>query len=545
MGRARAQPHTDAAVSAPVPPDAPGPAPVPRQGRGSGLPRALWAIAALHLLLLLGYSVMVPIFRAPDEYVHVDLARHLARTRSYPAFDQLSVSASTVAARGTSSAYRSGGRPVGVVDAVPAEARPTFAEAGSDVPTEVANPMPRHPPLYYGVAAAVLAAADALFPGWPWSFDGTVGLLRLLDVALVAPLPVLAWATARRLGCPARTSLTAAVLVLAVPQLTHIGSVVTNDDLLVVLSAGLFLLAARVVTGDVSRRTAILAGVIIGLALLTKAFALILAPWIVAAYLFAPGARSQRRLLVDRLGWVVGLGTVIGGWWWVRNLVVYATVQPHLRLPEAAVEPVSPEGGFFLASFAERLFGSFWGNFGSFEAALPAVVVTVATLTVAAGVVVAFVRGRVPAVRARLAYFMFPVTALLAVVAVNSFWAHLNPSIPFVSQGRYLFPGLVGLVVVAAVGFDQITRKRTPGLPLVAFAAAVVMQVLAIEAIMARYWVGGASVEGLRSMLAFSPWSPAVVFVGAVATVGVAGWAARELVRSWSHERRGASTGVR
>ncbi len=527
----------------PVPPDAPGPAPAPPQRHGPGLPRSLWAIAVLHLLLLLGYSVMVPILRAPDEYAHVDLARHLARTGTYPDFDEPSVSASTVAARGTSPAYRPGGRPVGVGDAVPAEERPTFAEAGPDVPTEVANQMAQHPPLYYGAAAAVLNAADAAFPTWPWSFDRTVGLLRLVDVALVAALPVLSWATARRLGCPARTSLTAAVLVLAVPQLIHIGSAVTNDGLLVVLSAGLFLLAARVVTGDLSRRTAILAGVVVGLALLTKAFALILVPWAVAAYLFAPAARAQQRLLVDRVAWLVGLATVIGGWWWVRNLLVHGTVQP--RLGEAAVEPVAPTGGFFLTSFADRLFGSFWGNFGSFEVALPAVAVTAATLAVTAGVVVAFVRGRVFAVRARLAYFVFPATALLVVVAVDSFLANLSPGTPLAPQGRSLFPGLVGLLVVAAVGFDQITSKRTPALPLVAFAAAVVMQVLAIGAIMGRYWVGGASLEGLRSMLAFSPWSPAVVFVGAVASVGVAGWAAWELVRDWSHERRGAAARVR
>lgn len=523
-------------------PSRPSPSPAPPR---RGLPRALWAVATLHLLLLLCYSVIVPTFRAPDEYAHVDLARHLARTGTYPDYDELFVSAPIFAARDTSPAYDAGRRPVGTADAVPGDDRPSFAEAGRDVPTEAANQMPQHPPLYYGVAAAVLRAGDAVFPGWPWSFDRTVGLLRLLDVALVVALPVLAWATARRLGCPPRTSLTAAVLILAVPQLTHIGSVVTNDDLLVVLSAGLFLLAARVVRGDLSRRTAIVAGVVVGLALLTKALALILAPWIVAAYLLAPGARVQRPVVLDRMATVVVLGMAIGGWWWVRNVVVHGRLQPGLRLRDAAAEAVSPAAGFFLSSFTDRLFGSFWGNFGWFEVALPSAAVAAATLAVAAGVVVAFVRGRVAAVRARLAYFMFPATALMVVVAVNSFRTYLKTGTPFVAQGRYLFPAVVGLVVVAAVGFDQVIARRTPALPVLAFLGAVVMQVLAIGAIMGRYWIGGTSLEGVRSMLAFSPWPPVVVFFVGVVALAVAGWAARELVRSWIDERRGVPAALR
>ena len=538
-------PDEAAAEPAPAPTRPLAPAAPTRSQRRPPVPRAMWAITALHVLLLLCYSVIVPIFRAPDEYAHVDLARHLARTGTYPDYDELFVSAPIFAARDTSPAYDAGGRPVGTADAVPPDARPSFEETGPDRPSEAANQMPQHPPLYYGLSAALLSLADAAFPAWPWSFDRTVGLLRLLDVALVAGLPALAWATARRLGCPIRTSLTAAVLMLAIPQFTHIGSVVTNDALLVVLSAVLFLLAARIVSGDLSRRTAILTGIVIGLALLTKAFALILAPWILGAYLLSPGAPDRRDVRAGRLAWVAGLGTVIGGWWWVRNVVVHGSLQPGLRLRDAATETVTPDAGFFLSSFADRLFGSFWGNFGWFEVALSGVAVAVATLVVAGGVTVAFVRGRVGAVRARLAYFLFPAAALLVVVAVNSYRAYLKTGTPFVSQGRYLFPALVGLVMVAAVGFDQVTSRRTPALPLLAFAGAVAMHVLAIGAIMGRYWIGGASLEGLRSMLAFSPWPPVAVFVVGVVTIGVAGWVARELLRCWGEERRGATASLR
>ena len=491
-----------------------------------GIPRAVMAVTALHLLLLLGYSVLVPIFRAPDEYVHVDLMRHLARTGEYPDFDGLYVSAPVIAARDTSPAYVSFTGPVGAGEAVPSAARPSFADLGPEVPTDAVNQMPQHPPLYYGLGAAVLTALPDDMP-----FDRTVAVLRLVDVALVAAVPLLAWATARRLGCPPAVALTAAVLVLAVPQFTHIGSVVNNDVLLVSLSAVLFLLAARVVTGDLSRRTAVLAGVVTGLALLTKVFAVVLVPWIVVAYLLAPGVRGRWRLVMARLGWVVGLATVIGGWWWVRNVVVHGTVQPGLRLRAAAEGGVDADVAFFLGGFFGRLLSSAWGDFGWLEVSIPPAAIAVATGALVAAVVAAFVRGWGAAGRARAALFLFPAVALVGVVASGAWNAYLKTGTPYASQGRYLFPGLVGLMVVAAVGLGHLAAGRRRWLPLLAFAGAAAMQVTAVVTIAGRYWAGGSIVERGRALLAFSPWPPAVLLVLASVLVVVAGWAAVELAR--------------
>lgn len=385
--------------------------PPPPPLSGAGIPRAVWLVVALHLALLAGYSVMSPVFRAPDEYVHVDLMRHLAATGDYPAYDELNVSAPVFAARDTSAAYVADAPAVGVDEAVPPSERPAFEDLGPEVATDIPNQMPQHPPLYYGLGAAVLRAADAVAPGWPWSFDRTVALLRLVDVALVAAVPLLAWATARRFGCPPRAALTAGVLVLAVPQFTHIGAVVNNDVLLMALAAGMFLLAARILTGDLSRRTAVVTGIVTGLALLTKGFALVLAPWIACAYLLAPGAAARRRLVGNRLAWVVGLASAVGGWWWVRNVVLYQRVQPGLRLREAAAD-VDASPVFFVTRFVARLSRSFWGDFGWFEVALPPLAVALASLVLVAAVVTAFVRGRVLAVRARLAYLVFPAAGL-------------------------------------------------------------------------------------------------------------------------------------
>lgn len=271
------------------------------------------------------------------------------------------------------------------------------------------------------------------------------------------------------------------------------------------------------------------AGVVTGLALLTKGFALVLVPWIVGAYLLAPGAGARRRLVAARVAWVLGLAGAFGGWWWVRNAVTYGRVQPGLRLREV-VSGIDPSPVFFATRFAGRLAGSFWGNFGWFEVSLPVVAVAVATVVMAGAIGVAFVRGRVLAVRVRLAFLVLPAASVGALVAANSFRAYLKTGIPFAAQGRYLFPGLVGLVVVAAVGLDQV-RRPARSLPVVALAGALVLQALGVAALLGRYWAGPGLDDRLRALLAFSPWPPVLVFLGAVVTMALGVWTLVEVVR--------------
>lgn len=519
--------------------------------------RAVGLVTAVHVLLLVCYSVLVPIFRAPDELLHVDQMRRLAGqadapATAVPAVDPLAVDAPAVdagatgtgpsvapevlAAAASSPAYTAGAPPVDIDDAVPPRDRPSFDElaaAPAPDPPDVANPIARRPPLTSWLGAAVLAVADIVLPGWPWSFDSTVALLRLVSVALVATVPLLAWASARRFGCPPRASLTAAVAVLAVPQLTHVGSVVGDDALVVALGAVVFYLGARVVSGDSSRRTAVLAGVSCGLALLTSGSALVLVPWMVGAYLLAPRRRAvgaaspgDRRLRRGRPIIVVALATVVGGWWHLGHLLADQGVQLGLDQPPRQ----GPGAG---SSLASRLLADVWGAFGFREAVLPTVVVVGASVVLVGAIGVAFARGRVRAVRARLAFLVVPAAALAVLAVVAALRSTLSGDAVLRVEGRVVLVALVGLVVVAAVGLDQLRSPPTPALPAAVFGGAVGLQLLAMAAIILRYWTGTSLGERLRSVLSFSPWPPVLVFLATVGALAVVGWTLVELLRAW------------
>ena len=486
--------------------------------RFGNVPRAVWLIVALHGALLMTYSVSFASFRGPDEPQHTDLVRYVRTADDYPAFDERNLGRPVVEAldivRFDVPAVRS--RDLPETEAPPRAQRPSFEDLGSDLETvpEEANQLPSHPPLYYGLAAAVTGALSAL-PG-ELAFDQEVGILRLLGALLVLPLPLLAWSTARRLRAGWSTGLAAAAVPLAVPQLHHIGASVTNDNLLTLLVGIATLLVARVVTGDRAWRTAALLGLVTGLALLTKAFALFLPIWILMAFGLAVRRGWSWRGSLPRIAVALGLAFVVGGWWWARNLLVFGQIQTGIKLLDPAPGGFDPDPLWWLGRYFTLMPLRFWGSFGWFDVSIPAVAAIAATVVVLLLVAVGLVSADSGRRRIDLTMMLMPLLAIAAMVAIGAFQGYLRTSFDEGLQGRYLFPGLVGLAAVVAWGLRD---KRWA--PLAVLVGAAAMQVTAGLTIVHFYWGGAGLLAEFRAMAAWAPWNPVVLAVG-VAALGVA-----------------------
>ncbi len=487
-----------------------------------GVPRLVWLATALHVLLLLSWSVLAPTYHAPDEPQHVDAAVQLADGDGWPRPGRLGLSESVA-----NSLPAAGFAPVAAPprpERVPAEAaadqprpqRPTYEELGDSRDTAKPNQMTQHPPLYYGLGAAVLRVVPGADDG---PFDRTVGVLRLLSVLLSAPLPLLAYLAGRRLLGEGAAS-AAAVGVLAVPELTHIGSSVTNDSLLTLVFAGLTLVVVRIATGDLSRRTALVGGLLTGAALLTKGFALVVPAWLLLAYVV--GGRHAARDAVRSGALALGSGAALGGWWWVTNLVRYGAVQPQ-------GQPGPPERPGFDASpvdFLRELVGGlsrrFWGDFGWYEAPLPRVVAPVATVAL----VLLVARG-VLALRARLGtavLLLAPTVLIAAIVTANAWQTYRGTGLALGIQGRYLFPGLVGLTVLAATGVREPAGRGARWLPAGAVVVALGAQLLGVLTMLRHFWGPGGGPDRLARLLDDAPWPAILVSTVLVATGVLAAW---------------------
>ncbi|MFJ3405856.1 DUF2142 domain-containing protein [Promicromonospora sp. NPDC090134] len=495
--------------------------------------RALALVTALVVLVGGLWAVLTPAFRAPDEPQHVNSVLRLAYGGGWPPAGEALVGPAVDAARDQAALATDvpgrhldrDGIPayVGVPPTPDAErGRVTGGNALADplppgtgtrhLATSAVDQMTQHPPLYYAVAAGVLHATGLAEARW----DLQLLALRLFDVVLLAPLPLLAAAAVRRLSGSRAAALAAASFTLFVPQVGHILGSVTNDALVTLTGAATAYLCVRVLTGDLRTRTAAALGAAVGIGLLTKVMAAFALPVVVAAYLLASGPRGRRAAGALLAG---GMAFVVGGWWWLRNLLVLGTVQP-VGIPDRFPEAESRGLWYFLRTVVTSLTRSFFGNYGWLEVRLPDAVFWTAAVVVAALCALAVLRG--PARRAAAVLLLQP-AALWCGVLVNAWPDYAAHGWISAVQGRYLFAGLLALSAGVALGLLALLGPRLRrATPWVVAAAALAAASGLAHGFWGFYQGPGQSVSDAAARWAgWSPLTgPQLVLVGLVVVAG-------------------------
>jgi small subunit ribosomal protein S36 len=530
--------------------------PPARLARLRAVPPLVWALTLLHGALLVMFTVLYPPYIGPDEPQHVDMAVALTRSLAWPGPGERALALGV--ARTSDPFYNRGFRrrvgPYLEGDAVPRGERPSLCSAGgyapSPTPPRYPNQMVQHGPLYYAIGAAVLKAAPGEC-GWP--FDRLVWLLRGVSVLLVLPLPLLAWATARRLAGDGPVAQAAAALPLAVPGLTRVGALVNNDNLVILLGALLGLLLAGVVTGDRRLRTAALIGAALAAALLTKFNAVVFVPAVVAAYAVGwwrdRGPPPWRQLLL------AGGVSLLGAWWWLRNLVVYGAVQPHgwsgwaLRDFEShgSIGQSHPFDGFWPV-YLRLLERRFWSALGLIDRPeLPWAAIHGLTALLLLGILAALLLGRARGGRAGLAVLVAPAALVFFALGLWDWRYYARTGLRAGIQGRYTYPALAPLAAVVAVGYGGLFGRFRRLLPLLACLLGLGVQLLALRAVVRSFWTpspGGDRLTDVReasaALLAWSPWPAGATLAPFVlaALLGLAALLAAAVVATRRREPR-------
>lgn len=491
------------------------------------------AVAALMLAVAAWgvlWSVTTPAFRAPDEQTHLDSVLRIAYGGGWPAPGDAWV-APAIADAVDEAAYpadppgrwvhRPDERQLVDVEPVPREDRTrvdtTNAVGDASSGTEI-DQMTQHPPAYYALGAAVLRVTGLADARW----DQAMLALRLLDVVLLALVVPLAAGAARRVTGSASAGLVAASFPLFLPQLGHVMGSVNNDAFVVLAGAGATYLAARVVTGDLRWRVAVALGAVVGLGLLGKVMLAFALPMVGVAYLLARGRPWPARL--GRLAVATAAAGVVGGWWWVRNVLMLGAVQPVGRPRD--LDTMAPVADGDVASLiTEKLAQAFFGNLSWLEIRLDGrwVVAGSIALGVAALVAVALPGAR----RAAVALLLFP-AGLAAGVAFNAWDFHAETGRLAAVQGRYLFAGVAALAGVVAIALWQLARRAERRL---AVAVPVVVALALVTAVAGLRWAflafyrgpGESAGDAVDRWLAWSPLEPpalaAVVVLAALALV--------------------------
>lgn len=259
------------------------------RSRGDALP-LVPALLMLGLALRLVVAVGTPDFYAPDEQSHFNYVKYLAEQRAFP-----------------------------------------VQTHQTDSPT---NDWEYYqPPLYYLAQTPVYLAARAVFG--EAAQHATVVSLRLFSIALWAAA---AWSALRFLRAldirDELLTVTVVGLLSLLPSYVFSSAAINNDNLVLALGAAFLVVLAR---GDLSWRTAVGAGFLLGLAALAKFSAVVYAVALVTVV-------ACRQRAVARPDWpraltylliVGGLSMLLVAPWIARNLAVYgsATAESVANVP--------------------------------------------------------------------------------------------------------------------------------------------------------------------------------------------------------------------
>ncbi len=280
----------------------------------------------------------------------------------------------------------------------------------------------QQPPLYYWMASLAMRP----FAGLP--LRDRIFRMRLLSVFLASIAIPFTFLAARDMAC-------AGLLAIA-PGLLIDSAHVANDGLAIGIAAVFLWLMSREKTGWLA------AGLTLGLAILVKASLLVLAPILIVLWI---------RRLRD-LGFGLLTALAIGGWWYVRNLLIGA---PLTGWQESV--PI----GVFAASAAHLIRSGSWVNgvqtiaksftwFGGWSfLTLRSWMYLVLEGIAFAGMLGGLANWR-PNRRAPLAFtILFAIAIAGGAVAYNA--VHGIPGIP----GWYLWPAGGAMAILIAAGLGQ------------------------------------------------------------------------------------------
>jgi 4-amino-4-deoxy-L-arabinose transferase-like glycosyltransferase len=303
----------------------------------------LAAVVLIYCVLGLAYGVNTPKWQAPDEPAHYNYVTYVAENLGFPVLQM-------------------GDYPHDYLEEIKAAGFPP------DMSIAPIRYEFHQPPLYYLLAALVYRIAG------PLGFGGQFLALRLLSVVLGAVLLLVTYAIVKEIFPTDRLiALTSTAFIATIPMHIAMSAAINNDTLAELVLALVIWLCVRELKAGLSQRQTLFLGVLIALVLLTKTT--IYAPAIIASLLALTVRARQRgkRTLLRGLITVYGLGLLLSGWWFLRNILVYGNLDLFAWQRHDAVvvgQPTTAQWvdqyglGETIRQFIVVSFRSFWAQFG-------------------------------------------------------------------------------------------------------------------------------------------------------------------------------------
>lgn len=398
-------------------------------------PQLAGLLALLYFFGATAYSIIVPIFEGPDEREHFEFVRFLRENGRIPDLRTEYGGYDREATQG----------PLYYLVAAVASAPFDFTDSSA---LPLSNPQATSRDLHgYGNRNGFVHT-----PGEDWPYHA--GIIRAIHVVRLVSAAFGAAAVAATVlltyRFSARAALVAGLLVGGLPQFLFMGGIVNNDVASAATSA-FSLLALIRYWEHPGWLPAVIAGFVIGLAVLAKAAGLWLLPLAAGVVWLRRQELPGKMLSEGAIFLVVCMG--VCGWWLGMNMAHYGDptgITEHLRLqPGEQVDITVPAN---LLTMVHEITTSFWAVFGLSNIAAPRwiyMALNVLALISLTGLLLSGeIKGKQPLLWICLVWCVLIICAALAWAIRVKAW-----------HGRLFFPALVAGAVLMSVGIDNLHRR--------------------------------------------------------------------------------------
>jgi len=406
----------------------------------------------------------------PDEVLHFNLDWYIATHQALPVLDRSPDFVRTFCdSRACADTYATA--PVG---------GPLLGAALIDIQHVVTGQAYwQHPP--HAVLAMVYRVIDHNVSSQ--SYDPFITAARLASALSIVVFVLFLYLTSRLLMDDRGTRLTALIIGAFIPQVTFLGGYVNDDSFGLAAGAAVLYASGLLLRDGLRRGTALAVGASLGCLALSKEnyYAVILVFALCAALrLRREWRRRTARRFIGLLTLGTALGALLSGWWFVRNALLYSDAL-GLTATGRAMDAISPGYSIHHSLAAQHYtildllrrtlwvrmsFRSFWGYFGNMGIALPDNIYVYITLCAVIGLAGTIHSGLTHLIVRRYSVHIEPwrtqlwgaFIGLVVVMLLLSLWSSWVKD--YQPQGRYLFPSLVPVALLLAIGLHGWSRNR-------------------------------------------------------------------------------------
>ena len=413
----------------------------------------LMVLLSLFVILGVIYSVITPLWEAPDETGHFSYVLYLTRERRLPMMSEIEE----------------------------AHQPPLYYVVGAILTSwvntsnlnELIRPNPNFVWLGGDQANLMIHGNEELFPYHDAAL--AMHLVRFLSTLLGTVTILTTYLLAREIVPQSRSfALGAAAINAFIPQFIFINSVINNDCLLITLSSLCLWQMVRIIKGKEVPRVAFLwLGLFLGLSLMTKQSALVLLPLAILAIVMGASKTRDFTRFAKWGGITFLLAFALVFWWYLRNQFLYGdplglTAFHATRVPEAGIVF---DNWDTMKSFLGKMQASFWARFGWMNVEVDNLIIQalkVPYLAAATGLALLPLRRSYTSEeqpRLQLIGFLFS-SIVACFIWVMGYCMRFGGS---GIQGRYLFPVISAISILLALGLANLLPERLSLLPLAIF----------------------------------------------------------------------------